>query len=113
LKEEPANISNARAKLKSAIDNFRDHYEDFCKKNNQIIRVEKEVQLAIRKAATDDDVKNSAQLFATEISTTMKVRESIRERSNRTWTGKFTGFLTKFYPIARFSLRLVSAVSEV
>ena len=113
VKEEPPNISNARVELTSAIDKFKDHYEDFCEKNSKIIRVEKEVHLAISKAATSEDVKNSAQLFGTEISSTMKVRESIRERSNKKWTGKFTRFLTKFYPIARFSLRLVSAISEV
>jgi hypothetical protein len=110
--DEP-NIARARSELKTAVEKFRKHYEEFSKDNERLVRIENDIHTAIESAATDEDINRSAQLFGAQISTTIEVRNKIREQSNSKWTGQLSTFLTRFYPIARFSLRLTGALSGV
>lgn len=110
--EEEPNIVRARSELMEAVDKFKEHYEEFAKENRRFVRIENDVHVAIGNAAADKNINRLAKLFGAQISTALLIRDRVRESSTSRWTGKLSDFLTKFYPIARFSLRLTSSISE-
>jgi hypothetical protein len=68
---------------------------------------------ALENAGKENDIIQSAEIFATEISAIMGVRERKYGASQSKWTGKFVNFLIKLYPVAKLSLRLTSALADV
>jgi hypothetical protein len=95
------------------VTEFKEHYELFAKRNQTLFRVEDDVHAAIMKAAMNENIKRSAVLFGSEITTTINVLKRKQELSQSKWTGKLGNFLTKFYPVACLSLRLSSVIADV
>jgi hypothetical protein len=112
---EQPNISRALSELNSAVTEFKHHYEEFSKKDQRFIRVDRysDVQKAIEKAGKEQDINRSASIFETEISAAFRVMGKNQDLSKSKWVGKLSGFMTKVYPIARLSLRLTSAIVDV
>ena len=111
--QENASIARALSELRTATAIFQDRYIDFVKKNNLYLCVDDDVFKALEKAEKEKDVKRSAELFGKEIKSAVQVRERKKDLSKARWLGKLANFMSKVYPVARLSLRLTSAVSDV
>jgi hypothetical protein len=111
--EEGEEIVKARSELQTAVEKFQKHYERFTKENQQFVRIDETVHAAIKEVETDENVHDSAILFGKQILTAILIRDKSANRPSGKWSSKLSKFLTKFYPIARFSLTLTSAISNV
>lgn len=96
-----------------AVSEFSEHYGKFAERNKQYVTDQNSVQKAIEKAELEADFQSSAKVFGKEISRTVGVIDKRQKLSENKWRRKVSSFLIKFYPVARFSLRLTSAASEV
>jgi len=106
-------IRTADSELNSAVAEFRDHYQRFRSRNQQLISVDDNIHSAIDNAVKVQDIKHSAHLFGAEISTTLTITKKKQELSGSKWLNKLGNFITKLYPVARLSLSLTSAIAEV
>ena len=109
------NISRSLSELNRAVTEFKHHYEQFLKKNQRFVTVDryKHVEKAIEKAGKEQDINRSVKIFETEISGALRVMGRNQDLSKSKWVGKLGSFMTTVYPVARLSLRLTSAIADV
>jgi hypothetical protein len=108
-------IPRAILALKCAVGEFEEHCRTLAADRRQFIQIDNDVHCAIQNAALEEDISRSAELFANQINATLvaaEVKENIR-KSTKSWTYKLGKFLTRLYPVTRFSLQLTSALAEV
>jgi hypothetical protein len=108
-------VQRALVALKRAVTEFEEHYRSFAKDHCQYIRIEDGIHSAIQNAALEEDIAQSANIFADQIRATLLVtemKEDIR-KSTKGWNRTLCKFLSRLYPVARFSLRLTGAFAEV
>ena len=103
------------SELNRAVTEFKRHYEQFSKKNQRFIRVDryKDVEKAIEKAGKEQDINRSAKIFETEISGALRVLGRNQDLTKSRWVGKLGRFMTTVYPVARLSLLLTGAIANV
>lgn len=107
-------IQRALIALNGAVSQFEEHYRTFAK-GHKYIRIEDKLHSAIQNAALEEDIAQSANIFADQIRATLAVAE-IKEdfrKSSTGWNHTLYKFLARLYPVARFSLRLTGAFAEV
>lgn len=104
---------SAQIDLRAAVSEFHENYEKFAQKNRKFIRIGEDVWLAFQKAGGQQNVKGSVQVFRAEILSVMRTMERKDHAIKAKWTGRVGNFLTNLYPVARLSLQLTSAISEV
>ena len=81
--------------------------------NRRLLSVEGDVDGAIDEAISQigkKGIKDSAEIFESHISLALQTRNGSQ---NPQWARKLGKFLTKFYPLAILSLRLMSTVALV
>lgn len=102
------------SELNKALDELKKTYDKFIDPASKVVQVEAiELTDAIKTADAEISLRDSAQSFQEKVT---KVIGRINERQeirNAKWTGTLSNFLIKFYPLARFSLQLTSAVAQV
>lgn len=107
-------IQRALIAFNGAVAEFEKHYRTFAK-DHKYIRIEDKLHSAIRKAALEEDIAQSANIFADQIRATLavaEIKEDLRKPS-KGWNYTLYKFLARLYPVARFSLRLTGAFAEV
>jgi hypothetical protein len=106
-------LAKAQEELQKAIDKFKENHEKFAAKNGLILMDDKGIHREIHKADKVSNIQDSARFFGNEISTVLRITQEREKLSGAKWTGVFTKFLSKFYPLARLSLNVAGAVSSV
>jgi hypothetical protein len=105
--------SSAQKQLEMAITKFQKRYERFAAKNHLFMIKQNDVLLAIQNADCGDDVRISARIFGNEIVKVLTVAEEKQQISKAKWTGHLAEFLTKLYPLAKFSLAIAGVTKIV
>jgi hypothetical protein len=105
--------TRSQNELRLAIEEFKTHYECFAAKHRLFLATEADVVHAIRTADRQQDIRSAARLFGEEIANVLRITQEKKRLVDTKWTGRLTNFLTKFYPLARLSLSLTSAIAEV
>jgi hypothetical protein len=106
-------ISEAQKEMRKAIAQFQKNYEKFASKTGLMLTADNPVRTATQEADKLSNIRESAHFFAKEIHSVLQFTEGKKKVSDAKWTGIASNFLSKFYPLARLSLRLTSAVADV
>jgi hypothetical protein len=106
-------VSSAREELQKAIGRFKENYERFAKKYKLPLTDNDGFRQAIQEADKLTDIRVSARFFGTKISNVLQITQDKKKASDAKWTGVVSNFLSKFYPLARLSLRLVGTLADV
>lgn len=99
--------------MNAAVSEFKEHYEQFAAANKQFLRVQNDVQGALDKAQSENDIKRSAEIFGDEIFQILRATERKEQLAQAKWTGKLGKFMKSLYPVAKVSLTLFGSIGEV
>jgi hypothetical protein len=95
-----------------AIDEFKHNYQTFAKNHNLPLTNDEGLRALISNA-DKVAVRESAVFFAAEASNVLRITLDKKEAADSKLIGIVSNFLSKLYPLARFSLRLASHIAEV
>ena len=110
----PPAVSVEESELSKALDELKKNYDKFVNPASKLVQVDAiELTDAIKTADAEIDLRASAQSFQEKVTTVIGRIDERQEIRNAKWTGILSNFLIKFYPLARFSLQLTSAVAQV
>lgn len=106
--------SVALLELEVAITNFNIRYNQFNLKQHSTHELNVDhFRFAFNAAQVERDISISSRIFENEITDIIRRMERKSGIKNTKWTATMAKFITKLYPLARFSLRLTSAIADV
>lgn len=99
--------------MADAIDQFKENYQLFAKKNSQFLSIDEDLQEAFQKAQGQDNIQRAAMAFSEGIWAALRTVEKKKKSAEGKWITKLGNVLTKLYPVARLSLGLAANIGDV
>lgn len=102
-----------RAAFETAVKEFEKNYKSFAEHNKPFVSVESGIRFAAERAQKEDNIHRSAEIFRSEISAILSVKDQKDNESEKKLKSRLSQFAVKLFPVAKIALSFAGSIAEV